>query len=267
MLLSRWLYYLTSLPTLLIGVKNWPSLAIARARGHMPRPFMVELRSGLRFQARTPMDVWIIKESCLDRQYERASVALEDGWTVIDIGAGLGDFTIHAAKDRPRSRVFAYEPFPESFALLQYNLTLNGVENVTAFSFAIGAGSSAIELRVVSGEAVQHTTVSNAALRESVRVPSLTLDRAFADLQLECCDYLKVDCEGAEYDIFFNASNSTLKKIRHICLEYHDGVTPHTHDELIQFFEGKGFRVRCVANPVHRQLGLMHAENPTGWTG
>jgi len=263
MAMSRWRYYLSSIPTLLIGVRNWPRLAIAWARRRQPKLFVVELRSGLRFQARTPMDVWIIKESCLDRQYERASVALEGGWTVIDIGAGLGDFTIQAAKDHPRSRVFAYEPFPESFALLQHNLRLNGVENVTAFPFAIGADDGEMELRVVSAEAVQHTTVSHATQRESVRVPSLTLDRALADLRLERCDYLKVDCEGAEYDIFFNASDATLGKIGHICLEYHDGVTPHAHDELSRFFEGKGFRVRCAPNPAHRHLGLMHAENVT----
>ena len=53
---------------------------------------IIRLRgSGLQFRVRTAMDVWVIKETCLDRDYEYGMV-LQDNWTIIDIGAGLGDF-------------------------------------------------------------------------------------------------------------------------------------------------------------------------------
>ncbi len=38
------------------------------------KPFTIELRSGCRFRVRTLLDVWILKETCLDHQYERASL-------------------------------------------------------------------------------------------------------------------------------------------------------------------------------------------------
>lgn len=261
MLLSRWLYYLSSIPTLLLGVKNWPRLALALLKRRAAEPIEVQLRSGLRFRVRTLMDVWIVKETCLDRQYERASVTVEDGWTVIDIGAALGDFAIGVAKAHPRSKVYAYEPFPESFALLQDNLALNRVENVTALPYAIGAQDSAMALHVLA-EAVQHTTVAGrVSWRDSVSVQTITLDRAFADQGLSRCDYLKVDCEGAEYDIFFNTRAAALQEIKHICLEYHDGVTQYSHHDLVRFFEENGFQVKCAPSPVHRHLGLMYAVN------
>jgi FkbM family methyltransferase len=261
-ILSRWLYYLASAPTLLLGVKNGLRVARALLARQARVPFIIELRNGLRFRVRTAMDVWIIKETCLDRQYERASVPIADGWTVIDIGAALGDFAIDVARRHPGCKVAAYEPFPESFALLQENLALNRVENVATYPYAISGGEGELRLSLVTAEAVQHSTArEGVAPRGDVRVSSLTLDRAFADLGLSRCDYLKSDCEGAEYDIFFNASAGTLSRIRHICLEYHDGVTAYSHHDLAQFFEGRGFRVRRTPNPAHRHLGLLHAVN------
>ncbi len=262
MSLSRWFYYLASMPTLLLGVKNGLRAAWALFARQTHEPFTIELRNGLRFRVRTAMDVWIIKETCLDRQYERASVPIADGWMVIDIGAALGDFAIDVARRHPGCRVAAYEPFPESFALLQENLALNRVENVAIYPYAIGGHEGELRLGLVSAEAVQHSTAREGpAPRDGVRVSSLTLDRAFADLGLSRCDYLKADCEGAEYDIFFNASAGTLRKIKHVCLEYHDGVTAHSHPDLIRFFEGHGFRVRRTPNPAYRHLGLLHAVN------
>ena len=69
-------------------------------------------------------------------------------------------------------------------------------------------------------------------------------------------------CEGAEYEILFNASAATLGKIKHICLEHHDGVTPYSHADLIRFFEKNSFQVRRIHSPAYRHLGLLYAMNP-----
>ncbi len=261
MLVSRLSYYLASIPTLLLGIKNWPNMLALFVGLPVSRPFVIKLRNGARFQVRTPMDVWILKEAALERQYERASIEIEDGWTIVDVGAGLGDFSISVARAHPQGTVYAYEPFPESFALLQANLRLNQVDNVKAFPHALGAQSGWMDLHIVSPEAVQHTTAPEHESSDSIRVPSVTLDQVFAEQQLSRCDYVKMDCEGGEYDILFNASDETLQKVQHFCLEYHDGVTEFSHQDLVRFFENKGFQVRLTRNPVHRHLGLLHAAN------
>src|SRR3712207_2539926 len=99
MLLSRAAYYAASIPTLLLGVRN-PARVLATMLGFpVRRPFVLALRgSGLRLWVRGRMDVWIVKETCLDRDYERGGIALRDGWVVVDIGAGLGDFSVQAAR-------------------------------------------------------------------------------------------------------------------------------------------------------------------------
>jgi len=256
---SRWWYYLTSLPTLLLGVTGWPALI-----GWLIRPaprgnVQLTLRTGERFEARSLMDVWVIKETCLDQGYERAAVPIQPGWTVIDIGAGLGDFTVDAARKTPGGMVYAYEPFPGSFALLERNLALNRVDNARAFNLAVGAAEGSLSLRTDPAEPVMHHTAYSGQDGTVVEVPAVPLDRLFADLGIDRCDFLKIDTEGAEYDILMHAAPSTLAKIAHICLEYHDGFTPHSHAELARFLEDHGFSVTIQPNPAHDYLGLMHA--------
>jgi FkbM family methyltransferase len=255
-MLSRISYYLSSVSTILTGVENWSQI-IGTVLGN--RSSVIKLKDGSQFKVRTPMDVWIIKETCLDKDYERASVSIQDGWTVIYIGAGLGDFTVNVARLHPRSTVYAYEPFPESFALLTENLRLNGVTNVNAYPYAISDRDGAIALDVTSSvEAVQRSTATSS---DGLRVKSLALDSIFEQSGLQRCDFIKADCEGAEFDIFLSASPDTLAKIKHICLEYHDGVTAHWHPELAQHFQARGFAVQTLPNPVHKHLGFMYARN------
>ena len=259
MLFSRLFYYLSSIPTLLLGVKNWPVMVAAFVGLPVPEYMVIELRNGCRFQVRSPMDIWIIKETCLDRQYERESVEIEDGWSVVDIGAGLGDLAICIAKRNPQSTVYAYEPLPESFALLEANMGLSEVENIKPFPLAVGSQHGSIDLHIVSSEAVQQSTAFDADRARAIRVPSTTLDRIIAALPGARCDYLKMDCEGAEYEILFSAGDETLQRIKHICLEYHDGVTEFSHQDLVQFLTAKGFTVKLTPSPVWKHLGFLYA--------
>jgi FkbM family methyltransferase len=257
MRLSALGYYLASIPALLQGVKNWSAFPALAAR----RPTVVELRRpALRFHARSLMDLWIIKETCLDRDYERIGEELQDGWIVLDIGAGLGDFTIYAAKSGPHSRIYAYEPFPESYALLQENLKLNAVDNVQSFPYAVSDGRSARLALALHGEAVQHrAALASSPVAATVDVPCTSLDRVLSDAGLSRCDFLKIDVEGAEYSILLGASDEALSAFRRVCLEYHDGVTPYSHADLVRFLQDKGYQVRTHSNPVHGHLGLLYA--------
>ncbi len=263
MFVSRLRYYSSSIPTLLRGFRNWPKLISLFVGQRRTKPVVLKLNNGLSLKIRTLMDAWIIKETCLEKQYEHASRKLSNGWTVIDIGAGLGDFAISVAKEYPQSLVYAYEPFPESFVLLQENLALNDVQNVQVFPYAVSSQVGTLPLRLISKEAVQHTTAPKNQTGDFLDVQSITLERIFSQIQPSPCNYLKMDCEGAEYDIFFNIDTEILRRIQHVCLEYHDGITEFSHIDLVAFFEENNFRVRLTPNPVHANLGYLYAANMT----
>ena len=207
------------------------------------------------------MDIWIIKETCLDRDYERIGIELQNGWTIIDIGAGLGDFSIYAADKSKQGKVYAFEPFPDSFKLLQENIELNGVQNVFPYQKALASKPGTLSLETGTGIAVMHSTAQTSDNDTRIQVPSVTLSQAFTENNLLHCDFLKIDCEGGEYDILMNGDKETLSKIKHICLEYHDGFTKHSHDDLVNFLQGNGFEVTTEPNPVHAITGILYARN------
>jgi FkbM family methyltransferase len=257
---SKWAYYLRSIPTLLTGVRSWGAMVRLLA-GRPAGPVTIRLRNGCAFRVRSFMDLWIIKETCLDRDYETDLPAWGGDWRILDIGAGLGDFSVCAARNHPRRRIAAFEPFTESFGLLEENLKLNGVRNVKSFPFAVGATSGPMQLQTATGVAVRHSTVSTADPRPAASLPveGVTLETALQKAGFARCDLLKMDCEGGEYDIFFHAPAATLKKIDRISMEYHDECTPHSHGELADFLQGQGFAVHLRSNPVHRHIGFLTA--------
>jgi FkbM family methyltransferase len=221
----------------------------------------VRFQSGCTFRVRSIMDLWIIKETCLDRDYEKDLPPYGENWTIIDIGAGLGDFSVCAAWRHPDRKIAAFEPFRESFGLLQENLRLNGIRNVQAFPLAVGARSGPMQLQTVTGVAVRHSTAAPATPGPAASLPveGVTLAQAMEKAGFARCNLLKVDCEGGEYDIFFQTPEETLRKIDRIAMEYHDGCTPHSHTELADFLRGHGFSVTLRNNPVHPNIGFLSA--------
>jgi FkbM family methyltransferase len=255
--LSGVVYYARSIPNLLWNVSPRAKVVALFAGRKLSEPLTIRLRgSGLQFRVRTAMDVWVIKETCLDRDYEGGG-RLQDNWTIIDIGAGLGDFTAYAAQRSPRGRVLAYEPFPESFALLRQNVKLNNLRNVEAQPYAIAAQTGTLPLNVGMAEAVQHSTTQSG--EKAIEVQAISLAQVFDEQQVECCDFLKMDIEGGEYAILREVDASLLKRVRRLAMEYHDNTPAGQHTELMALLQARGFRVQVQPNPVHDYLGYLYA--------
>jgi FkbM family methyltransferase len=183
---------------------------------------------------------------------------------VVDIGGGIGDYTILAALVSPRNRVIAFEPTPSSFELLQHNLRLNGITNATALQQGIWSHAGDLEIDTSSGEPVQFTSrlADQKAGPGKTVVPAVTLAQALDANGINEVDLLKMDCEGAEYPILYNTPAEALGRIRRIVMEYHDGPHGQTHLELERFLIERGYRVRSVVNPVHANLGYLYAARP-----
>jgi FkbM family methyltransferase len=207
------------------------------------------------------MDVWSIKETFIDKFYERFGTVIGDQWRIIDIGAGIGEFTIFAAAGSPNNLVYAFEPYPDSFTLLQKNVEANKITNVEMFPQAISDKTGTMALDISGGEPLQiksesvGTTHSQA---NQIEVPSLSLAEAIEQLKLDKCELVKLDCEGAEYPILLNTPRSVLDKIDRIIMEYHD-VGSFTHHDLVEHLSRHGFTVRTYSNPVHDYLGYLSA--------
>jgi FkbM family methyltransferase len=251
-------YYARQVPRLLFGLEPASTLA-ALFLGVAPGTSVVAVRhGGPKFRLRNALDAWVVGETCLDRPYERVA-SLEGCRTIVDVGAGLGDFAVRAARVCPDALVLAYEPSPESYGLLEENLRLNACRNVVARPWAVAGSPGRYHLDVGRRSAVQHALAAAGAT--TIEVPAVTLEEVFREHGMARCDFLKIDVEGGEYEILMKATEETLRRVRRLALEYHLGPPGPTVDDLRDFLADRGFAVTVLPSPVHRHLGYLHAVN------
>ena len=259
----KWGYYLWSIVEMLVGFKNWPLVLRIFLLPEDKRVKILKLRkSQVGLVVRGRMDVWSVKETFLDQFYTRYGTEVGEAWVVVDIGAAIGEFTVFAALAARQGRVLAFEPFRESFKLLQENIKANELSNVKVYNEAVWGEAGLFTLDLSGREPLQApinlATSNNAHSHYSIQ--AITLKIILEENKLDRLDLLKLDCEGAEYSILMQSPAEVLARVERIIMEFHDGFEGHVHGELEAFLEKQGFEVRVTPNMVHDEIGYLYAK-------
>jgi FkbM family methyltransferase len=141
------------------------------------------------------------------------------GLRILDLGANVGAFALWAELRWPDSRVTAYEPDPEAFALLKRNVRgRSGIDCVNAAVYPTEAPTGALVRR--AGRDVEATLAPLAAefLAESATEERIEVATVHPRL-LPPADIIKLDVEGAELAIL---ACLDLTAVSLVVLEYHD---------------------------------------------
>jgi len=118
--------------------------------------------------------------------------------------------SVYLAKRYPNARIIAVEPVPENYTRLLRNLEKNNITNVLAINKAVTADGRDVE---IAGNINNNSGGSSIYVDGVSRVvQSITLEEIAGDH--DTIDLLKIDCEGAEYEILFTADLSNIQAIR-----------------------------------------------------
>jgi FkbM family methyltransferase len=151
--------------------------------------------------------------------YRLDDIIFRPGDVVLDIGAHVGVVSTYLAAHHPQITVYAFEPMRENFDRLRRNLQTNRITNVHPVPMAVTGDGRAITLAGVlelnSGGATAYSVGYGG---QTVR--STTLTRIFADYRIKQCRLLKIDVEGAEYEILRSARN-LFDRVDYIRGEFH----------------------------------------------
>lgn len=166
--------------------------------------------------------------------------------TVVDIGANVGYFSLFVLTQNKSARVFAFEPMPNNFKQLSAYRKENASLALTAFNVAVGDKKGSIHLNY--DESDSFTTAASILDVEGqpnqIEVPTTTLQAIFDENNIDVLDFLKLDCEGSEYNILYSASPELLKKVRIMSMETHVGKGKNENQPaLVKFLKGQGFEV------------------------
>ena len=199
----------------------------------------------------TILEVWKTK-TYIDQDFN-----INKNDVVVDIGANIGAFSVLAARKASDGRVFAYEPNKKNYSLLLKNKSLNNLRNLLVFNLAVAGKNGHVNLFISKLNDCAHS-ICNADSKNSVKVKSIRLRDIFAMNNLKKIDYLKIDAEGAEYDILLNTPAKIIRKVDKIVLEYHDNLNHgHGYKDLKEYLEGNGFKVEVGGNFLIRKIFSM----------
>ena len=177
--------------------------------------------------------------------------------TIIDIGANAGYFTLFIASLRPRAKLFSFEPVPVNYAQLKRHRDLNSTRKIKCFPLAVAGHAGVINLTFDPRDSFTTSATiftSEKEAGESLAVPCVTLQELMDENGIGKCDLLKMDCEGAEYDILYNCPPNYLQRIDQIDMEVHRGQKENQNiDALESFFRKQGFFTR------RRPVGMLWA--------
>jgi FkbM family methyltransferase len=178
----------------------------------------------------------------------------KQGDIVVDIGAHMGRYTIISSKRvGTNGKVVAIEAHPGNFEMLNRNIKLNQLTNVIPLNYAVYSKETKIKLYVPgeeSGYTVYNTIMSNRTGNEDkfVEVNANTLDYLLQLNQIreEEVNWIKIDVEGAEFEVLKGATN-VLSKSKDIALliEIHG---PDNYIPVVEFLNLYNFKIEFEKN-------------------
>jgi FkbM family methyltransferase len=160
-----------------------------------------------------------------------------EGDLVLDVGAHVGMFTIWIQRRSPGCAVIALEPSAENFSFLKRNIAAHGNANVTIHRVALGGRPGVGQMVARGGRSLDHTLTSlggstSSSSESEDRVPIIDLHGLLEMSKRDRVSLLKMDIEGAEYDVFINANASMLRRFERIAIEFHEILRPGTLELL-----------------------------------
>lgn len=209
--------------------------------------------------------------------YFKNGITLGDNSTVLDVGANIGMFTLFVNSKCSNCRVYAFEPLPPTYSILQQNTA--SLPNVTAVNCGLSNGNKEAAFAyfpTMSTDSVQikyrenhdkdlrfgllnhyknDYTDAKALNRfvDHVMSPRILNEQIFncrlttiSDIlrsnDLTEVDLLKIDVEKSEFEVLEGIDVEDWKKIRQMVMEVHD-LSAEQIKQLEDIFESNGFQV------------------------
>jgi FkbM family methyltransferase len=142
--------------------------------------------------------VFLEKENWFEDEADFIARVAEPAGRMLDIGCSFGFYALsYAQAAGPGSRVWAFEPTPETCALLRESIRLNQFAQVTLLETAVGAESG--RCRLMSEASSELNRVD--AERGTLDVAMAPLDVLAAEHGFDAVDFIKLDVEGHEAQV------------------------------------------------------------------
>jgi FkbM family methyltransferase len=192
--------------------------------------------------------------------------ALQWAETFVDVGANVGLYTC-IARHLGR-QTLSIEPQTGNLGYLLRNLTINGWEDAAVWPVGISSKPGLLTLFGASGPSASLIKAwAGYSARFKQTIPVTTLDTLVGDRFYGKRLFIKIDVEGAEYDVLLGSERTLALEPQPIwmvelCLsEYHPGGTNPNFKKTFDIFWKHGYQARAMG-PAAK---IIHPEDVDRW--
>lgn len=238
-------------------VRNWPSVL---ARYELSKSsiytgdLFFDFRSGVKMITPARPDASSpIFEVMVTDDYHLASFRRISGRgldLILDVGAHVGAASVFLGRCFPDAEVVSYEPNPGSARYLRTNLRLN---EIRANVVEAAVGGRAGVARLLGESESCRSMLSWDVTGTGTKVEVLSFSEELRRAQPLCRTLVKMDCEGAEYEILDATSDSDWEAVEAIILEYHPVAGRGGWAEIQRRLTSFGFEVAWHENTRGRE--------------
>lgn len=221
--------------------KYWLALFIKFLPGVYKSPIRLRLKQGGTFGIVDFMSLYIYNEIFIDGIYDYPDLAIDDP-VILDIGANTGLFTLRMKELYPNAALYCYEPFPSNYEQLERNIKLSELDNIELIKKGVGGNTRSEKLYINKTNLGGHSLFENEARsHDFVTIDILGIGELIKNLPNNHIHLIKLDCEGAEFEIIKAIDKDLASGIEFILFESTESV--YNLNELIDHLTFLGFDI------------------------
>jgi FkbM family methyltransferase len=185
------------------------------------------------------------------------------GDIVVDIGAHIGRYTITSSKQvGDGGKVVAIEADPNNFQLLKRNIALNSLTNVLPLNYAVFSKRTRMKLYEQSASAKYNSVMLTRAAQSKnyVEVDADTLDSILERNGVNQVNWIKIDVEGAEFEVLKGSTKTLSHDNVALFIEIHNIEDPRHYDNIVDFLKYHNYEItfEYIYDESHESHVIFH---------
>ncbi|BAY09040.1 FkbM family methyltransferase [Calothrix sp. NIES-2098] len=210
---------------------------------------------------------YIYSEIFTEQQYLRHGIVINEGDCIFDVGANIGLFSLFVNSIQKQVKIYAFEPIEQTFFILKENTRLYNLDNVQLFNYGISSEDNPEKIFVfypnmagnsttkpgdiiadaddvkeeINSEPIEDLFASFFQEEQQVKCEVKTLSSVINELGIDSIDLLKIDVEGAEYEVLQGIADKDWPKIKQIVGEVHN--KQGRLDKIQKLLISQGFKI------------------------
>jgi FkbM family methyltransferase len=250
-------YYLHIATAVIVNCSNWVEIFYKR---FFNKPIKtIKLKNGLKISINGLFGSAVLSmfsEIWYDNFYNPEGFEIKEKEIVFDIGANNGFFSIYAASKATEGMVYAFEPVPYLAQQIRDSVLLNNFKNLKVENIAIGVDNPESVFYISKDHNGCHSLYERKGELEKIITKVVDLQKFCVEKNINTIDFLKLDCEGAEYEIINKDTIDFIKNtVDKISMEYHDDINTHTHSEIIEVLSSANFVTEISGGYIYAKNG------------